>query len=513
MSPCKTLVISLSVSLFFGLLSFLYTGALSPGGTGQGYGILSLDETFSDEGIAEALNRNGIGGVVSESSQWVFLDDFGNLERIPLGEYRERLEDFDPRNDGYAEQLRAFFVREGRRFFYIPLVSDRGKGALQKRVALSLGDTPYSLVLPRAPEQVPWLFILFGCAALGTLAFSLFPPEKGDKALFPALSLMPLLAPFALSGSAGFALSGALFGLFGVTLAPLREFFTSRRYRASSLSFRHWETRWGSDRVSWFLAVLFLLIYGLVCFTGGVPVLTALAAPVSFFSVLCTALWAEANQGKIRDHIRFLPVEIRDSRLRLSGFPRIVLPFALISLAALAPDSLVPGTGAVFYGDADSGGVGGDLLLPAAADYYRHAAFQASFSLRPLGAGPEEAAGPEAFPREGLGDYPYLRYVLGDDGLIARGVPLLDTRVYPGGDPGALGSGASMSGAGELPPFPLEDLTAFLGGRALTPEPGPGDLIPVCIILIPGFISFFGTGRQSRKKSGLLLYTDKQVAA
>jgi hypothetical protein len=430
--------------------------------------------------------------VISESSQWVFLDDFGTLERIPLPEFRDRVEIFDPRNDGYAEQLHALFVREGRRFFYIPLPESQGPFAyhrayrgLHKKVALALGDTPYSLALPRAPRPVPRYLILFGCAALVTLIVSAFSAGKAGRVFLPALSLLPSLAPFALTGPAGFALSGALFGIFGVTLDPLREFFVSRRYRVQSFYSRTGEFQWGAYGSSWFLAALFLLVYGLICFTGGIPVLTALAALLSFFCVLCTSLRAEVNRGKIQDHIIFLPVNIRESPLRLSRFPRIVLPFALASLAALGP-SLPAGVEG-----RDLNAPGADIILPSAGDYHRHAIFQAFFSLRPLGAGPEGLL-PE-------GSYPYLRYTLGLDGLISGGGSAAEE--YPG--------------TGDFPPFPLEDLAAFLGGEALrsVPERGLRDLTPVFIILIPGLLSLFGARRSYRKKDALLLYTDKQAAA
>jgi hypothetical protein len=483
------------IPLLFGLLSLVYTKAFIPHRAGGGYGILSLDETVAEGPVVEALNRNGIGGLISESSQWVFLDDFGTLERIPLPEFRNRVEVFDPRNDGYAEQLHDFFVREGRRFFYIPLSAAKGPliyydgyRVLQKKVALSLGEISYSLVLPRAPQPVLWYLILFGCASLGTLILSAFRPEKSGRAFLPALSLLPFLAPFALNGPAGFALSGAFFGLFGVTLAPLREFFISRRYRMQSFSSRTGGFQWGSYRISWVLAAVFLLVYGLICFAGEIPVLIALAALVSFFCVLCTSLQTEANRGKIRDHIIFLPVDIREPSLRLSRFPRIVLPFALASLVSL-------GSSLPFRSDfRDTDGRGTDLFLPSAGDYYRHAVFQAFFSLRPLGAGPAEL-----LPGEGTGSYPYLHYTLGADGLISGSIPLAEE--YPE--------------TGDFPPFPLEDLVIFLGSEVLRPVPDRGvwDLMPVFIIFIPGLLSLFGTGRSYRKKDALLVYTDKQVAA
>ncbi|MDR1024889.1 MAG: hypothetical protein LBL56_04120 [Treponema sp.] len=91
---------------------------------GRGYAALGLEDRVGDRetalGLEQALGRP----VLSESSQWVLLNSFGSLERIPLDEYDERLESFDPRRDPYAAMLRNFFVRDGKRWFFIPL--DRG---------------------------------------------------------------------------------------------------------------------------------------------------------------------------------------------------------------------------------------------------------------------------------------------------------------------------------------------------------------------------------------------------
>jgi hypothetical protein len=76
---------------------------------------------FTDREVAGALEKALGRPVISASSQWVLLNSFGGLERVPLEDYEDRLEIFDPRRDGYAEKLTRFFVRDGKRWFFIPL--------------------------------------------------------------------------------------------------------------------------------------------------------------------------------------------------------------------------------------------------------------------------------------------------------------------------------------------------------------------------------------------------------
>ena len=83
---------------------------------GERWAVLILDEAHEDRRIRESLA--GIGAFISESSQNIFIDDFGSVKKIPLDSYYDEIEAFDPRNDGYAEKLSAFFVRDGKRLFF-----------------------------------------------------------------------------------------------------------------------------------------------------------------------------------------------------------------------------------------------------------------------------------------------------------------------------------------------------------------------------------------------------------
>jgi hypothetical protein len=118
------------------------------------------------------------------------------------------------------------------------------------------------------------------------------------------------------------------------------------------------------------------------------------------------------------------------------------------------------------------------------AEYRAHAAFQASFSYRPLGSGGGEG---------------YFDYVLGDDGLIAG------KTVHP--PPGK-----------DIPPFPLKDLMFFLetGGNAAPDGRGPftlKDLALVFLIVLFSFPAFIRPAWGDKKRKNRLLYKEKGIAA
>jgi hypothetical protein len=98
-------------------------------------------------------------------------------------------------------------------------------------------------------------------------------------------------------------------------------------------------------------------------------------------------------------------------------------------------------------------------------------------------------------------DLPYVRYYLGEDGLIAGSSAYPSS--YTGGETGG------------IPPFPLEDLMNFLTHyrTGSSPELSWGDYIAVLTVLvlaIPGLVRFGGV---RRKKGGFFLYNDKRIAA
>jgi hypothetical protein len=443
---------------------------------GGGYAVLSLDAAYGDRYIGELLARGKWENYISESTQWVFWDDFGELVRLPLDSFGERVEPFDPRNDGYARRLESFFVRDGERFFFIPLSPNFWGGSgekVEEDLARCFGDIPFRVEFPGVSRPLGLYALLFAGAAVGMVLLS-GAPRIG-------ISLLPLLAALSCQGPGGFALAAFLTALLGLLLRPLRDFFISRRYRNHYIQINK---KNGEGPFFWGMFCLFLAGYGVLCYLGRFSAALGLTGIGSFFLILGLSLWAESKGGLKMGHVRFVPVPISSHSPGIRVFSRIMVPFALGSLASLfLPPLILRGYAA---GDAPPVPAErqGELISPG--EYETHAAFQASFSLRPLRAGGDNP-----------GDGEYLRYRRGEDGLIGDYSAMEDDR------------------GGEIPPFPLEDLMNFLARREYTQSPvnAPGDLLPVfgaLLLCIPGFLPI---GQGHSKKKRLLVYNDKRIAA
>jgi hypothetical protein len=480
MSFKSSLFILAALSLLAGLLLWFLAALLMPpvrSGAAV-YAVLELDAALPDRQVRELLSDEK---VLSESSLWVFLDDFSGLRRIPLDQYPGRVSPFDPRNDGYAERLRAFFVRGDRRLVYIPL--GRGPGAagrLEKKLAAALEGIPFRLEYSGGGKPLAPYAALLCAAGLAVLWFTRRP------VFAPCL---PLLAGLSFAGAPGLALGSLLLGLGGLLLEPGEEYFAYRRYKKNRLPFGPGENRSLGELLGPFRNRLFLMpvfIGGpvLCSVPGGVHPLLTLAAGAAFGGIYILSHWVFSRRGEAQDHVRFSPVIILKAPALKADFSRFMAPHALAALLALPLGLLFPGQVPKPPGLKD---------LPAPvreAEYRAHAAFQASFSLRPLG---RETGGPA-----------YFHYILGDDGLIA-------------GNTAALPAEAGGISPEEIPPFPLKNLMEALDGRerAAGWDSGPrwGELAPVFIALILAAPVFIKPRRGDKKKKNRLLYREKGIAA
>jgi hypothetical protein len=475
MSFRPSLLILIFLSLLTGFLLAAVAAVLMPSGTGGAYAALILDESWPDRKIRELLDDET---VISEASQWVFLDDFNGLTRIPLDEYRDRVLSFDPRNDGYAERLRSFFVRDGKRLFFIPLGRDfwgGGTGKFEKRLAASLGDIPFEIEYTGRRKPV-WLYaVFFAGAAIGSILLS---------RRLALIFCMPVLAGFSFAGPPGLALAAVFTGLGSLLLAPGGEYFMFRRYRKAKFGYGNSESRtlgdiMGPFRACWLLTPVFLAALVFITLTGKVHPLLALGEGAGFTGIFLFSLRTLSRRGASQGHIRFAPVLIRPVPVKNPVFSRVMLPFAFFSLlSALLPPvfpGLSPAGNAAFLGE--------QYPVPGETEYRAHAAFQSSFSYRALGSG-------------GLGEPSYFRYDLGDDGLISG-----KTAYFPPEE--------------EIPPFPLEELMRFTGtGGGVSPEGRgfftPMDLAPVFVILLFSVPAFIRPARGDKKKKNWLIYKHKE---
>jgi hypothetical protein len=533
-------------SLAMGALLFFSLRGLPLSGAGglEGYAALGLDAAIPDREAAGALEAALGRPVVSASSQWVLLNSFGGLERVPLEDYGERLEPFDPRRDGYAEKLANFFVRDGRRWFFIPL--DRklfgllpplnpGEG-LKKRISAALDSLPpaaparapgassgsFSLLLK--PRGRPWgrrilLFVLAWTAAflLSQIRarpgqgrpdsrrrfFRAFPGGPEGRRL---LLLAPLMLPLSLWGPPGFAFI-ALFLLLGALLAePLGEWWIRFPGKAS--------LRRGPYRSRFLYSLPLILLLAFISWLGALPPLRVFLNFLGLSLIYCSSLGLDIHR-KISPPRegqapygprRFVPLPIlpprfspprankKTGRRELLAFPpgrknrgNPALPFALASCLA------------AFLGGAAPSSLEWPFLVQE-EDYRAHILFQAGFAHRSL----QPPAGDPA-------DYPgYFRYTLGEDGLVAGALPL------------------SPEGL-EIPPFPLADLTDHLaawgageregtgekaGGRGIKASLRPalplGDLVSPFLAFLLVFPGLAGRARGWKKAPA---YYEKRIAA
>jgi hypothetical protein len=527
-------------SLVLGVLLFVLARVSSPSAGSapvEGYvaggplfAVLELDELVSDRETTAALNRalnlEASGqGVLSESSQWVLLNDFDKIIQVPLDQYGDRLEAYDPRNDGFAGRLRSFFVRNGKRYFFIPLDDSIPRfggvfrraayGPVKNKIHEFMGGVPYKLTFPGE-----------GSLRAGSVPFS--PPGMGRggplylvsylfaAAVFwflfrPRLLAFHLVLPLAgisLLGSPGFAMGAILCLLAGLLLEPMREICFSLRLAGSSrqeeggLLAGVWRNGLIPYRSHWLLGLPLAGIYVLSAILGQAGLLLGAGSFVAFMGVFFAYFMVEAS-GR-GGHVPFVPVIIMENRVG-SGFPKSMLPFACaslisalftlssfdfdppqalswlerISLPAHLPDTAPSGENRRE----------GDWPPPiSTAEYEAHVQFQIGFSLLPLGG---EFAQPE-----------YFHYDIGQDGLIA------DVSAEPYGM------------EEDIPPFSLEGFMTFLENQVYAStdvSQGSGSSLagffPALCALVICIPAFAGPVRRGNGKRKLSLYNDKRIAA
>jgi hypothetical protein len=464
---------------------------------------LSTDEKVSDKLVAEKLEEAGIKNVLSESSQWFFLNDFSELRRIPLDQFSDFLLETDPRNDGYAQRLRYIFVRDGRRYFYIPSSSIRSSNptVIEQLISGALEDTPYSLAVSNTYSvdgaNYVFIFILAGLLSLVISAFvskSLFE-DAGKGRLIPEFTLvtaalLPACSLFAWQGAAGFALAAVALSLFITLWEPVKSFFIWLRLAggfAVSPVLRVKQSLLKEKKIFIFMCILFVVI----CITGGINIIYTLPAML-FCCLISAACGGVATMPRGGNHLRFVPVDIRPRRQKRRRMMFVALPFTLASIAALGIPFVtrvkpqIPRYLRLLASDKSVPAIGAD-------DYERHLDFQKNFSFRKLG----------GLIDAGNQDSAYVSFETGSDGLL-----------YPAANDPPV-EAAINGGASGIPPFPLEKLISFLNGEdgeeVVPQDLGIGSLIAVILaasLYIPAYgFAVYGNG----KKGSNTLYISQSV--
>ena len=425
MSFFRSLFLLCLISLFtaFGLL--VLGSAAGHGEYRGGYAALSSDVSVEDRTLRELLdaeNNYFAGAPVSESSQWVLLDEFGALEAIPLDKYSARLSSLDPRNDGYAGKLKNIFVRDDKRFVYIPLKAGNWTPVLMDRQFKSLlGDVPFSVDYFGIGKPLNLFFIIFAAASAALLIIC-YVKKNIHPGAVNVIVLLPALSSLAFFGASGIAASALFLGLAVMLGEPVNEIVMLLRLPSNESAQRFkliYKNVLEPYRFYWFLLPLFAAALGaLVYFTelklSFVLLVSSVVCVVFLFSIGTLSLLG----GK---HRRFTPVLIIRRRFVDFSFSIYMLPF---TAAAFLIVLLTPYTSGTFVP-----GTKFDHIIDE-QDYYAHLAYQESFSMRQLGTSGEG----------------YPSYVLGEDGL-----PSPDTN----------GGEAVAVQINEYPPFPLKHLMEF----------------------------------------------------
>jgi hypothetical protein len=459
----------------------------SGGGTAEtrtpsGYTTLIFDEGKDEREIAALLTEHNIKSFAGESTARVFLNDFDGVQEMTLPEWRERLEPFDPRNDGYADKARSIFIGGGKRRIFIPSGELNGflSSAPDQKVIDALESFGASVQLETLKQDKTPNRIIFILAAL-TLVFIarkiflikreafIFHPPQAVSALplvregrlvltgfHYVIGFIPSLAILADSGAAGFALAALSLALFQLVRKPALSFLTSLRYEKSRLASElllispvqrgRGILEMLFDEISVELPKIAVIaaLWIVTCAAGKIPFAAAFCFFLIFSLSFLSMLNLEARCGKIAAHIPFKFMPILPGKRAKTAFPLLPVPLIAAALLQIALTSL---SGAPASADPATALIN----LPPAwekapsvseRDYEAHFEFQKNFVFKNLNTAKTDD---------------YLRYSLGDDGLIASS--------------GALQAGNQTSAP---PPWDLAPLVDFLqngGGGASSRQP------------------------------------------
>ena len=382
-----------------------------------GYAVLSVDASVDDAAVVSLLQSgdNNFGGTpVSESSQWVFLDEFDSINKIPLAQYPARILPFDPRNDGYAGKLKQLFLKDEKRLFYIPLQAGNWDvNLLDKQLSSLLGDIYFSVDYYGVGRPLYLFFIAYAAASFCFFIICLIRKKQSGK-IACIITLIPVLSSFAFFGAHGIACAAVFLAFFIL----LRDLLTELSILPASGKI--YKKYFLPYRLYWFFLLLFPPVFYILIYFSQIKLFFFISAGAAAFLVFFLSLKIMSVSRK--EHKRFTPVLIMRKRS-----PEFVLPFYILPFAAAAVFVLfaAPYMTAVYDSEKKF-----DAFITE-KDYYDHINFQASFSVRQIN-DPNVSAG--AFPE----------FFFDADGL-----------------PSILSAANITVNMNDFPPFPLRNLMDF----------------------------------------------------
>jgi hypothetical protein len=388
------LVCLVCLPLSFGL--FLLGRAMGYEEFRGGYAVLSFDASVDDGVIRGLLSEaDGFAGApVSESSQWVILDNFNSLETVPLDKYFSRIFQFDPRNDGYAGKLRNVFLRDGKRFVYIPLEQGNWTPLLMdKKFKTLLADIPFYGEYYGTGMPLRLYFASYAAASLCLLIIC-YVKKYTRHNMINIAALIPVFSCLAFFGAAGIACASLLFAFFIFFKDPVNEllmlFWLSSGENAQKLKLFYKEII-KPYRMHWVFLPVFAAALGVIVVFSQLKLLFLLAV----FAAACAVLFFLSKILSLSGggHRRFTPVLIMNRRSADFSFSLCMLPFTAAAFFAVF---LSPYIGGVYAAEKNF------IEIVEEQDYYAHLAFQSEFSTRRLGAAPDSGYPVYVFDEDGL---------------------------------------------------------------------------------------------------------------
>jgi len=339
-----------------------------------GYAVLTVDASIEDRYIRSILETSGynVGTPICESSQWVMLDRFDSIQRIPLDEYSSRVFPFDPRNDGYADKLRAVFVRDGKRHFFMPLMAGNwNPGKLDNSFNALLKEIPFSVEYYGIGRPLKLFFIIYSAASAILLALC-YVNRKVHRSIVNIIPMVPVLSSLCFFGAAGIGCAALLFGLFILLKEPLHDLVNPSEKSAKEFKKRMMQLHKEiilPYRYYWLFLPVFFIAFGILIVFSPLTFLFLLLLSVVSFAVFFFSLKIVIFSGI--EHKRFNPVTIIRRRFPQFVFPVYILPFAAGAFLT------------IFIAPHMSGSYNSDRKfdhLVSEQDYLNHIAYQASFS-------------------------------------------------------------------------------------------------------------------------------------
>ncbi|MCL1958030.1 MAG: hypothetical protein FWF68_00360 [Spirochaetes bacterium] len=418
-----------------------------------GYAVLAADDTIEDRTILALLDgaAENFGGIpVSEAAQWVMLDEFDSLQKIPLSEYSSRVFYFDPRNDGYAEKIKKVFLHDGKRFVYIPLDSNKWNSSLlDKKINYLFEDIPFSVEYYGIGKPIYFFFVIYAIASLCLLAIC-YVKRKIWCGTLLIIPLLPVFSPLAFFGAPGIACAALLLGLFFMFREPLNDFIILCGMKTQKIKLFYKEIL-KPYRMNFLFLPLFAAALTVIVVFSQLKLLFLTAffiAAIFVFFLFSKTIFIMSGGRK-----RFNPVLIIRNRLPDFSFSVFMMPFAAAVFCAMFFSPFMSGS-YVSNGQFDT--------IINEQDYYAHLIYQASFSTRQLG----------------TSVYDFPDFIYDNDGLPSIN-KMSDIR--------------ELINLDDFPPFPLKNLMDFFnevnrGGKTSDVESTSGFTEKLSLLILLLFI-------------------------